>query len=144
MGCLAVLFVFPFITLPSIIYSISHFALAFILTWMIVPFNLSIGKRSPFLRERAAIQADRIAVKLVPIFLIIAVPIILYFYTWELAGWIFFGWMIVYFLSRRFSGASQTHTQITQQRKEAENIIDSLEEQINDRNQPKKMSKEKE
>jgi amino acid transporter len=144
MGFIIALFVVPFVTLPSIVYSISYFALGFLITYIVVLYNLAIGRRSTFLRLRCAIIGDRITSKVVPIFLIIVVPIILYFYTWKLAGWIFFAWMIIYFLSRRFSGVSRWHMQVIQQRKKAEKTLDRIEEQINDRNQLKNKSMKQE
>ena len=95
MGFIVALFVFLFITVPSIVFSVS----AWIWTLLLLPIRLLIGKHYairvfiPFLYKF-----------IFPISLILGVPLVLYFYVWELLGWIFFAWMIIYFVSRRFSG----------------------------------------
>lgn len=92
-GCLVALLVFPFITVPSIIYGISGFVLLPLGFFLIL-----------FTGRPSGIRASLIALKLTPIFLIIVVPIILYFYAWEPLNWIFFAWMLIYFLSRFYTG----------------------------------------
>ena len=109
MGCLAAPFTFIFITVPSIIYSVS----AWIWVILFLPIRLFTG-RSFAIRIFAPILYKFI----LPMFLIIGVPLILYFYAWKPAGWIFFAWMIIYFISRRFTGAHEKEVQLTQAWKE--------------------------
>jgi len=130
MGCLVALFTFPFITVPSIIYAITHAALFMVLLPIGYLQALLTGKPD-WLRH--TYLADVIAVKLNPIFLIIGIPLILYSYVWELLAWIFFVWMIIYFILRRYSGVSQKHTQITQAHRRFENIVDRMQH----KNRPK-------
>jgi len=92
-GCLVALVVFPFITVPSITYGISGYLLLPVGFFLI----LFVGKPS-------RIQDSLLALKLTPIFLIVLVPIVLYFYVWEPLSWIFFAWMLIYFLSRFYTG----------------------------------------
>ena len=92
-GCLVALLVFPFITVPSIIYGISGYVLLPLGFFLIL-----------FTGRPSGIQASLIAFRLIPIFLIIVIPILLYFYVWEPLGWIFFAWMLIYFLSRFYTG----------------------------------------
>jgi len=62
----------------------------------------------------SGIRAFVIADKLSPIFLILGVPLILYFYVWEPLGWAFFAWMVIYFLSRMHTGVHKRDAQIHQ------------------------------
>jgi len=119
MGCLAALFAFPFITVPSIFYGISGYIL------LPVGFFLSL-----FVGRPSAFRASLIASKLIPIFLILGIPLILYFYTWAPLGWIFFAWMIIYFISRRFTGAHEKEVQLRQGWKEAEAIEQKMKERL--------------
>ncbi len=93
MGCFIALLVIPFVTIPSIIYGLSAYIL------LPVSFLLLLFTGRP-----SRIQVFLFAVKLTPVFLIVALPIIFYFYVWESLGWIFFAWMLIYFLSRLYTG----------------------------------------
>ena len=97
MGFIVALFVFLFVTVPSIVFSIS--------AWIFLPIGLFLRLfgRSFFLRTFPSVFYNLI----LPIFLILGVPLILYFYVWEPLGWIFFAWMIIYFIMRRFSGVHE-------------------------------------
>jgi hypothetical protein len=101
MGCLTALFVFPFITVPSIVYSVS----AWIWVILFLPIRLVTG-RSFAIRIFAPVLYRLI----LPTFLIVGVPLILYLYVWKPLGWIFFAWMIIYFISRRFTGVHEFET----------------------------------
>lgn len=57
-----------------------------------------------FTGKPSGIQVSLLALKLTPIFLIVILPIIFYFYVWEPLSWIFFAWMLIYFLSRLYTG----------------------------------------
>jgi len=119
MGCFAVLFVFPFITIPSIFYALSGYIL------LPIGFLLCLFTGKP-----SAIRASLIASKLIPVFLVLGIPLILYFYTWAPLGWIFFAWMMIYFISRRFTGAHTKEVQLRQGWKEAEAIEQKMKEKL--------------
>ena len=110
MSCLLALLLFPFVTVPSIIYGIS--------AYILLPVGLLL---SVFTGKPSFFKASRIAVKLLPPFLILAVPAGLYFVWWPL-GLIFAIWMIIYFISRRHSGVSERESQIVRGWEEAEVI----------------------
>lgn len=117
MSYVVAILLFPLVTLPSIIYGVSSYALlplGFVL-------SLFTGKPSSF-------RASTIAVKLTPIFLVVGVPLILYFYLSKLAGWIFFGWIVLYLIIRRFSGISARERQITRGWQEAHATGEGQEE----------------
>ena len=114
-GCLVALFTFPFITVPSLIYVISGFIL------MPVGFILSI-----FTGKVSGVRAWVIADKLSPIFLILGVPLIFYFYVWEPLGWAFFAWMILYFLSRIYTGVHKRDAKIHEGWREKEAIVEKF------------------
>ena len=116
MGCLTALFVFPFVTIPSIIYGMSGYIL------LPIGFFLSI-----FTGKVSSIRAAVIADKLSPVFLILGVPLILYFYAWEPLGWIFFAWMVIYFLSRIYTGVHKRDAKMHQGWREAETMMEELE-----------------
>ncbi len=105
MGCFVI--VIPFVTLPSIIYGICPYIL------LPVSFFLMLFKGKP-----SGIQVSLLALKLTPIFLIVALPIIFYFYVGEPLGWIFFAWMLIYFLSRLYSGVHKKELAMTEAWKE--------------------------
>lgn len=90
-----------FITIPSIILTISHFVLLPI-GWFLSVFT---GKPS-------SLRAHFITLKLSPIFLILVIPAIFYFYIWVPLAWIFFTWMVIYYISRRWTGAVQRDRQM--------------------------------
>ena len=94
------LLVFPFVTLPSLIYSI--------LTWLLLPvgilFSLATGRYSGY-------RAGLFVWVLKPLLLIVGIPALLYFNDRTLVGLVFSIWMIIYFLSRRFSGTHQFEMQ---------------------------------
>ena len=71
-----------------------------------------------FTGKPSGIQVSLLALKLTPIFLIVALPVIFYFYVWELLGWIFFAWMLIYFLSRLYSGVHKKEKAMTEAWKE--------------------------
>jgi len=119
MGCLVALFTFPFITVPSIFYGIS----GYILLPLGFFFSLFTGRPSAY-------RATLIASKLIPIFLILGLPVIFYFYLWKPLAWIFFAWMIIYFISRRFTGAHEKEVQLRQGWKEAEAIEQKMKENL--------------
>lgn len=93
LGCLGLLVAFLLVTIPSIIYGISGYILLPVGCFLVL-----------FMGSFSSIRASLIAFKLSTVFLIIVVPVILYFYVWEFAGWIFFFWMIIYFILRIYSG----------------------------------------
>ena len=119
MGCLVALFTFLFITVPSIFYGISGYIL------LPVGFFLSL-----FMGRPSVYRATLIASKLIPIFLILGLPVIFYFYLWKPLAWIFFAWMIIYFISRRFTGAHEKEVQLRQGWKEAEAIEHKMKEKM--------------
>ncbi len=92
----AIMIGFIFIWIPSNILNISHFVLLPI-GWFL---SLFTGKPS-------ALRAHFITLKLSPIFLILIIPAIFYFYVWIPLCWIFFTWMVIYYISRRWTGAVQ-------------------------------------
>ena len=97
----AIMIGFIFITIPSIILVISDFVL-YPIGWFLSVFT---GKPS-------ALRAHFITNKLEPIFLVLAVPVIFYFYVWVPLCWIFFSWMVIYYISRRWTGAVQRDRQM--------------------------------
>jgi len=84
------------VSIPSHIYGISG--------WLSVPvaylFRLFIDKPN-------ITRVGIIAFKIRTIFVLLIIPLILYLYVWEPAGWIFFVWMTSYLLLRIYSGAHQ-------------------------------------
>jgi len=105
MGWLIALLVLLFTTIPSIVYGIC--------AWIFVPIGLFLRL---FGRSFALRTYPWLLSKLIlPIFLIIVVPSILYFYVWEPLCWIFFAWMIIYFIGRRWSGISDLETGMLQE-----------------------------
>ena len=124
MSFLLLLLLFPFITIPSLIYGIS----GYILLPVGLLLRLLTGKPS-------GIRASIIAIKLNPIFLLFGVPLIFYFYVWKPLAWIFFAWMTIYFVSRRFTGASQKKTQIMQGWEEADAIMRKLNDSSDSKEQ---------
>jgi len=95
MGWLIALFTFLFVTAPSFLYSVS--------VWIFLPIGLFLRLfigRSFIIRTWPSVLYKLI----LPIFLILGVPLIFYLYVWEPLGWIFFAWMIIYFIGRRWSG----------------------------------------
>ncbi|MBT9151534.1 MAG: hypothetical protein DDT40_01730 [candidate division WS2 bacterium] len=105
MRWLVVLFVFLFITVPSIVFSVS----AWIWVILFLPIRLLTGK------SFAIRTFTPVLYKLIlPTTLIFGIPLILYFYVWEPLGWIFFAWMIIYFIIRRFSGVHEWETRYIQ------------------------------
>lgn len=101
MGCIILLLTIPFITIPSIIYGITPYFLFPISLFLL----LFIGKPS-------SIRVSLLSLKLTPVVLIVVLPIIFYFYTWEIFGWIFFAWMLIYYLSRWYTGVHQKELNI--------------------------------
>ncbi len=85
-----------FITIPSNILNISHFVLLPI-GWLL----------SVFTGRPSGLRAHFITLKLSPIFLVLVVPAIFYFYVWVPLCWTFFTWMVIYYISRRWTGAVQ-------------------------------------
>lgn len=112
------LLIIIFITIPSIILSISHFVLMPI-GWFL---SLFTGKPS-------ALRAHFITLKLSPIFLVLIVPAILYFYVWVPLCWIFFAWMVIYYVSRRWTGAVQRDREMEEVLKK----IDTIERGMKDK-----------
>jgi hypothetical protein len=117
MGFIVTPFVFLFVTVPSIVYSIS--------VWIFLPIGLLLRL---FTGRSFAIRTFPLVLyKLIlPIFLILGVPLILYFYVWGPLGWIFSAWMIIYFISRRFSGVHEWQVRYLEGLKE----LDDLEQEI--------------
>ena len=111
LGCLLVIVSFPFITVPSIIYGFSCYIL------MLPSFLLLLFKGKP-----SNIEVSLLAIKLAPVFLIVVLPVIFYFYVWEPLSWIFSVWMIIYFLSRFYTGAHEKCNNITEAWKELESF----------------------
>jgi len=108
MKVLTVVFVSLFVTIPSLIYSVSNWAFTVVLFPLGLIHQLLMGKagHSRGMAQRIAIGSVFINI-VSPLFLILGFPLILYFYVWEPLGWIFFAWMIIYFVSRRFSGVHE-------------------------------------
>jgi len=112
MKVLMVLSVFLFVTIPSIIYSVSNWAFTVVLFPLGLIHQLLMGKARQFRGMAQRIAITSVFFKIVsPLFLTIVVPIILYMAGWFPIAWIFGGWMIVYFVIRRWSGVSQTDPQ---------------------------------
>ena len=104
-GWLIALLVLLFTTIPSIVYGIC--------AWIFVPMGLCLRL---FGRSFALRTYPWLLFKLIlPIFLIVVVPSILCFYVWEPLCWIFFAWMIIYFIGRRWSGISDLETGMLQE-----------------------------
>jgi len=74
-----------------------------------------------------------IASKLIPIFLLLGLPVIFYFYLWKPLAWIFFAWMIIYFISRRFTGAHEKEMQLRQGWKEFDALKQKMEKEAKGR-----------
>jgi len=108
MASIGLLLLFPFVTIPSIIYGFS--------AYLLFPLGLLL---SIFTGKPSALRGSRIAVWLVPFFLIVAVPVGLYFLWWPLAP-IFAAWMLVYFVGRRFSGVFQRQQYLVEGWRQAE------------------------
>ncbi len=121
MGCVVSI---PFVTIPSIVYSIAYFILIIPLYPIGFLFNIFMGKPS---HKRALRLADAISVKILPIVLIIVLPVIFYFYVWVPLAWIFFAWMIIYFITRKYSGVSEKHARLTETYKEWEELEDRMQ-----------------
>jgi|GEM_PF-3908704 len=118
MGCFQAIILFPFITLPSLLYGIVHGILVFLVSLPIRPFTGG---------DRAAFLSDAICIKfLTPVSLLIVLPIVFYLYVWTPLAWVFFGWMLLYFVLRKYSGVSKQHAQIDQSFKEADKLISEL------------------
>ena len=86
--------VFIFVTVPSVIYGLS--------AWVLIPIGLLSRQ---FMVRPTRTKMGLVILKFPTVFLLIILPVILYLYVWEPLGWIFFGWMALYFLSRFYSGA---------------------------------------
>ena len=71
-----------------------------------------------FTGKPSVIEVSLLAVKLTPIFLIVVLPIIFYLYVWEPLSWIFFAWMLIYFLSRLYTGVHKQELATTKAWKE--------------------------
>lgn len=112
MKVLTVVFVSLFVTIPSLIYSVSNWAFTVVLFPILMLHQLLMGKAGYFRGGAQRIAIGSVFLKIVsPLFLTIVVPIILYMAGWFLIAWIFGGWMIVYFVIRRWSGVSQRDPQ---------------------------------
>lgn len=124
MGYLCAILVFPFMTLPSLLYGILHFVLGFIIGLSLRPFTGG---------DRAAFLSDAICVKFfTPVSLLIVLPSIFYFYVCTTLAWIFFGWMLLYFILRRYSGVSKQHAQLDQSFKEADILMSEMKKRTLD------------
>lgn len=84
-----------FVTLPSVVYSIT-LAVLFPIGYL-----LSLG--------RSKASAIKIAYILNPIISVIILPLLFYFYISHLLSFIFAGWMLLYFVLRRLIGVSKTN-----------------------------------
>lgn len=93
-----------FVTVPSIIYSISIwiFTVLFFPLGLILQLIMGKGKWAPIGVEIGAIISRIIS----PLFLIIVMPVIFYVAGWSLFGYVFGGWMVLYFIIQRWSGIS--------------------------------------
>ena len=114
----AIMLGFIFITIPSIIVNISHIVLLPI-GWFL----------SVFTGRPSGLRAHFITLKLSPIFLVLVVPAIFYSYVWVPLCWIFFIWMVIYYISRRWTGAVQRDRQMEEVLKK----IDATERRMKDR-----------
>ena len=108
-----------FITIPSIILTISHFVL--------LPIGLFL---SVFSGRPSGLRANLIILKLSPIFLILVIPAIFYFYVWIPLCWIFLIWMVIYYTSRRWTGASQQEKQMAEGWKRGDAALRKLNDRI--------------
>ena len=89
------------IMFPSMLYGLS--------AWILMP----VGLLSRHLMPRPTRTKEILfTLKFTTIFLLIIVPVILYIYVWPPLGWIFFGWMALYFLSRFYTGAHEKELMI--------------------------------
>ena len=100
-GTILIIPMLIFVSIPSIILNISHFVL-FPIGWFL----------SIFTGKPTSLKAHFITLKLSPIFLILMIPAIFYFYVWVPLCWIFFSWMVIYYITRRWSGAVQRDRQM--------------------------------
>lgn len=82
------------ISIPSHIYGISRF--------LLIPVALLFQL---FIQKTNIVRIGIITSKIRTIFVLFIMPVILYLYVWEPAGWIFFVWMTTYLLIRLYSGA---------------------------------------
>jgi hypothetical protein len=102
LGCIISLFLILLVTIPSILYGISDYVL------FPVGFLLSL-----FTKQPSIIKSSIIATRITPFFLLFIVPFILYVFTWEPLGWIFFGWILLYLIISVYSGASKKRNAVT-------------------------------
>jgi hypothetical protein len=88
-------FVLVFIMIPSFIYMAG--------AWIFFPVGLGVRffSRSFAIRYYPSLLFHI----LLPLFLIYELPYMLYVFVSKPAGWLFFAWMLIYFITRRFSGA---------------------------------------
>lgn len=113
----AIMLGFTFVWIPSMILNISHFILLPI-GWLL----------SVFTGRPSGLRAHFITLKLSPIFLILVIPAIFYSYVWVPLAWIFFTWMVIYYISRRWTGAVQRDRQMEELLRE----MDATERRIKD------------
>ncbi len=110
---LSLLIVFLLVTVPSILYGLS--------AWILIPVGLLSRQ---FMPRPTRTKVALITLKFTTIFLLFIVPVILYLYVWAPLGWMFFGWMALYFLSRFYSGAHKKELMI----REGAKGLEALEE----------------
>ena len=124
MRFLLALTIIPFVTIPSIVYSIIYFISALPISLIIRPFTGGIIG----VNFRAAIISNSIAAKLTPIFLVIVLPIVFYLYAWKILALIFFTWTLLYFILRRFSGVSKWQARYGQSLKDLDRTARELKD----------------
>ena len=107
---------FFLITVPSLIYGIS--------AWLLIPLAwlLRLLAQRPVFSNKAGIYSLKIST----IFLLLVVPAIFYLFVWVPLGWIFFAWMGLYLLLRKYSGVHEKEKSAI----EAWKHLDSLEQKF--------------
>ena len=112
MKILTVVLVFVFVTIPSLIYSVTNWVFTVSLLPLFLIHQLLMVKTRPFRGMAQRIAVSSVILQIVsPLFLIIVVPIILGVAGRFLIAWIFGAWMMLYFIIRRWSGVSQRDPQ---------------------------------
>lgn len=124
---IAVVFSLLFITIPSLIYSVICWVFTVILAPLALIHQLLMGKERFLGGAAQRILIGSVVLKIVaPLFLIFVIPIIFFIAGWFLIACIFGGWMITYFIIRRYSGVSQAEPKIL----EAYKRLQELDEEV--------------
>ena len=100
-------FVLIFVTIPSLIYSVTNWIFVILLMPFMTIQQLITGKKgSEDGFQRMAIGSIFLQI-ISPLFLILVVPFILYKAGWLIIALIFGVWMLIYFIVRRWSGVQK-------------------------------------